>query len=259
MNRDEAKSILLLYRHGTADADDPQIAAALAVARNDAELADWLEMHCAKQVVLSEKLRRITVPAGLKEQIISERSKKQPVVSENVVPVSFWQRKITPFQLAAVLFLAALLATLWLNRGERDDTLAIYQNQMAGVALRGYGMDVTTNDAVTIRAYLAKNRAPADFVLPRALQQVSLAGCAIEGWQDVKVAMVCFRTSLAAPDASSDLWLFVVNRSAVKKLPAGNEPKFSQVNQMATVTWIEGDKLYLLGMVGDAATLKKYL
>ena len=32
MNRDEAKNILLLYRPGTADAEDPQIAEALALA-----------------------------------------------------------------------------------------------------------------------------------------------------------------------------------------------------------------------------------
>ena len=33
MNRDEAKTILLLYRPGTADADDPEFAAALALAK----------------------------------------------------------------------------------------------------------------------------------------------------------------------------------------------------------------------------------
>ena len=62
MNRDEAKSILLLYRHGTADADDPQIAEALALAEHDPELKDWLVEHCARQIVLREKFRQIPVP-----------------------------------------------------------------------------------------------------------------------------------------------------------------------------------------------------
>ena len=35
MNRDEAKTILLLYRPGTADAGDPEISAALALAKQD--------------------------------------------------------------------------------------------------------------------------------------------------------------------------------------------------------------------------------
>ena len=38
MNRDEAKIILLLYRPGTADAGDPEVAEALTLAKNDPEL-----------------------------------------------------------------------------------------------------------------------------------------------------------------------------------------------------------------------------
>src|SRR5580692_823989 len=74
MNRDEAKDILQLYRQHTADAQDPQVAAALELARRDPELAGWLEMHCAREFVLSEKFRQIPVPEGLKEQIISEHA-----------------------------------------------------------------------------------------------------------------------------------------------------------------------------------------
>ena len=74
MNRDEAKTILLLYRPGTADADDPQIAEALALAKQDPELTRWLVEHCARQETLRAEFRQITVPAGLKEQIISEQA-----------------------------------------------------------------------------------------------------------------------------------------------------------------------------------------
>jgi len=130
---------------------------------------------------------------------------------------------------------------------------------MAGIALRGYAMDVTTNDLSMIRDHLAQNQAPSDFVLPPKLAQVSLAGCAVEGWQDVKVSMICFRTSAAAPEAGSDLWLFVVDRAAVRNMPEGGAPKFAQVNRLMTATWVQGDKLYYLGTAGDAKTLQKYL
>jgi len=49
MNHNEAKDILLLYRPGTADVADPQIAEALALAQRDAELARWFGEHCARQ------------------------------------------------------------------------------------------------------------------------------------------------------------------------------------------------------------------
>ena len=103
MNRDEAKSILLLYRHGTADADDPQVAGALALAEQDQELKDWLVRHCARQFVLRERFRQIPMPAALKEQIISEQAVREKMI--------FWPLKYA-YALAAVAALVLLVALL---------------------------------------------------------------------------------------------------------------------------------------------------
>jgi hypothetical protein len=256
VNRDEAKSILLLYRPGLADVADPQMAEALALAGRDPELKAWLAEHDARQSVLREKFRQITAPAGLKEQIISEQA-----ASDKIIP--FWHRKISlapALAVVAVILLSVALASLWFaNHPGKDDTLAVYQDQMAGIALRGYAMDLMTNDPAPVRAYLAQNHAPADFVLPENLKPAELVGCAVEGWQDVKVAMICFRSSHARPDAASDLWLFVVDRAAVKKSSAGPVPQFSAVNRLMTATWISGDKLSFLGTTGDAQAIQQYL
>lgn len=256
MNRDEAKSILLLYRPGTADAANPEIAAALALAGQDPQLKDWLAEHCARQLVINDQFRQITAPAGLKEQIISEQAAK-----DKLVP--FWRRRVSLAQtmtVVAVVLLSGVLASFWFaNRPEPDDTLAVYQDQMTEIARRGYGMDMLTNDPVPIRAYLAQNHAPADFVLPEKLKQASLVGCAIEGWQDVKVSLICFRSSNAAPNVSNDTWLFVVDRASVKKLSAGPVTQFSSINGLVTATWTQGDKLYFLGTTGDAQAIKQYL
>jgi hypothetical protein len=240
----------LLYRHGTADADDPQIAEALALAEGDPELKDWMVIHCARQFVVREKFRQIGAPAGLKEQIISEQA-----AQENL------HRSRKKFALTAVAAVLLLLASgsLWFSHRTRDDTLAIYQNQMAGVALRGYAMDVVTNDPAAIRTYLAQNHAPAEFVIPASLKQATLTGCAVEGWQGVKVSMICFRTRPAAPEVASDLWLFVVDRAAVKDSAVGTVPRFSQVNRLMTATWVQGDQLYFLGTTGDPQTIQHYL
>jgi hypothetical protein len=252
VNHDEAKNILLLYRHGTTDADDPQIAGALALAERDQELKDWLVKHCARQFVLREHFRRVSAPAGLKEQILSEQAAQEKMI--------YWRPK---FALAAVaaLVLLVTLTPFWFSHRGHDDTLAIYQNQMAGAALRGYAMDLTTNDPVQIRIYLAQNHAPSDFTWPETLkQEASLAGCAVEGWQGVKVSMICFRTAnVSVTGGQSNLWLFVVDRAAVRGSPAGTAPQFSKVNRLATATWTQGDKLYLLGTDGDEQALKKYL
>lgn len=249
MNANEAENILLLYRPGTADADDPQIATALALAKLDPELARWLEAHCARQLVIGEKFRSLPVPAGLKEQILSEHAAKgRPI---------FWRPHAWLAAAAAILLLGAL-AWFWFPKP--GDPLALYQDQMVSLALRGYAMDLQTNDPAQIRRYLAQRQSPSDYVLPAALQKTVVAGCAVANWQAAKVSMICFRTGQPlAPGAQSDLWLFVVDRTALD-LKAGSEvPQFSKISRLITATWTQGDKLYLLGTEGDAQTLRQYL
>lgn len=251
MNRDEAKTILLLYRPGTADADDPQIAGALGLAKQDPELTRWLVEHCARQEALRAGFRQITAPAGLKEQIISEQAAQEKVI--------FWRQRAV---LAAAAVVAALvvLAPLWFQHRENEETFAIYRSRMAGVALRSYTMDLATNNPAQVRAYLAQNHAPSDYVLPTPLGKTAVTGCAIEGWLGAKVSMICFRTGKPLPQGQqSDLWLFVIDRSTVKNAPPMGSRQFVQVNKLMTVTWTQGDTLYVLGMEGDEQTLQQYL
>jgi uncharacterized membrane protein YbaN (DUF454 family) len=251
VNRDEAKTILLLYRPGTTDAGDPEIAAALALAKQDPELTRWLVEHCARQETLRAGFRKITAPAGLKEQIISEQVAHEKIMS--------W-RPNAMLAAAAVVAVLVVLASLWFPHRGNEETFAIYRSRMAGVALRGYTMDLATNNPAQVRAYLAQNHAPADYVLPAPLEKTAVTGCAIEGWQGAKVSMVCFRTGKPLPPGQqSDLWLFVIDRSTVKNAPPADSRRFVRVNKLMTVTWTQGGKLYVLGMEGDEQTLRQYL
>jgi uncharacterized membrane protein YbaN (DUF454 family) len=251
MNRDEAKTILLLYRPGTADAGDPETAAALALAKKDPELTRWLVEHCARQEALRAGFRKITAPAGLKEQIISEQAAHEKML--------FWRPRAV-LAVAAVIAALVVLTPLWFQHRGKDDTYAIWRSRMVGVALRGYVMDLVTNNPAQIQGYLARNQAPADYVLPAPLAKTAMTGCAIESWQGAKVSMVCFRTGKPLPPGQqSDLWLFVIDRSRVKDAPPAGSRQFVRVNKLMTMTWTQGDKLYVLGMEGDEQTLQQYL
>jgi hypothetical protein len=250
MTRDDAKNILLLYR-GAVDAADPQIAEALALAKQDAELARWFSEHCARQETLRAKFRQIPVPAGLKEQIISEQAAREKIV--------VWRRNVV-LAAAATIVAVFVLATLWLRPPANDNTLAIYRSRMVGAALRGYAMDLATNNPDQIRAYLKQNNAPSDYVLPASLQKVAVTGCAIESWQGTKVSMICFRTGKPLPPGEqSDLWLFVVDRTLVKNAPPVGTPQLAKVNQLVTAAWVQGKRLYLLGTKGDDQTIRRFL
>jgi hypothetical protein len=253
VNRDEAKTILLLYRPGTTDADDPQIAVALDLAKQDPELTSWLVEHCARQEAVRAGFRKIIAPAGLKEQIISEQAAQEKITT--------WRRNAIFAAAAAAVVALAALSPLWFQHRGNEETFAIYRSRMAGVALRGpYLMDLATNDPAVIRTFLAQKQAPADYALPMPLEKTAVTGCAIEDWQGAKVSMICFRTGKPLPPGQqSDLWLFVIDRSTVKNAPPIGSRQFVQVNKLMTVTWTQGDKLYVLGMEGDEQTLRQYL
>ncbi|MDE3099459.1 MAG: hypothetical protein KGJ88_08285 [Verrucomicrobiota bacterium] len=254
MNHDQAKNILLLYRPGMADADDSQVAEALALARRDPELGRWFEEHCARQEAIRLKFRQITVPEALKEQIISEQAafSRRKAIREKIVAVAAVA--------AIVVSLITLAPFLLPHRTTVDNTVIAYENRMVGVALRGYDMDLKTNDPALIQAYLAKNGAPADYHLSAALRKAALTGCAIEGWRNAKVSMICFRTGRPLrPGQQSDLWLFVVDRASVKNAPPPGPPKIAAVNRLITAVWTRGARLYLLGTEGNARAIRQFL
>jgi hypothetical protein len=251
VNLSEAKSILIRHRPGTADAEDPQVAEALALAETNPELARWLEAQSAQQTTLRARFRQITPPAGLKEQILSEHAAdKRPLSNRS----RLW------LAAAALLLLLGVPAIFWPPRSLPDNSFTYYQNEMVRRALGGYAMDLKTTDVAIIEAHLAGHHAPAGLALSAPLQTAALVGCAAGDWQGAKVSLVCFRTGKPLETgAEADLWLFVVDRKAVNHAPDTSKPKFAKVNRLITASWTAGGKLYLLGTKGEEPDLKKYL
>jgi hypothetical protein len=244
--------ILILFRPGTADEQDPAFGEALALTQSDAVLAEWFKEHCAGYLALRGKFQDIEIPPGLKEQIISERGIQWPFLQR------YW---------GALLATAAVVAVLvnvemnpWWLGGASANNHADYLKNVAELIQVAYAMNLETNDQVKIRAFLAKNNAPADFVFPGGLQKTELAGCAITLWQSSQVSMICFKTGRPLKAGSkSDLWLFVANRGAVADSPKPGRMDYEHVDAAATVSWSDDTHTYVLAAVGDDAVLKKYV
>jgi len=245
VNREEAKRILELYRPGTADARDPEIASALDQERGDAELQRWFEQHCALQRTLRRKFRDLPVSAGLKASILAQRKIVRPEV---------WWRNPVWLAAAAAIVLLAGVASVWF-RPRGPDRFTEYRARMVSTALRvgTYQMSIVTNDMAPVRQFMAARGAPADYRLTRGLGELSLTGGDSLRWRGHPVSMVCFDRG-----DKQMLYLFVLPRTALKD-PPPSVPELAKVNKLLTASWTEGDKAYLLAGPEEADFSRKYL
>lgn len=236
-----------------SDERDPEVAEALKLCQQDAQLAAWFENHRAVQSALRARFRALPVPEGLREQILSEYKPR--------LTTSWWRRPAV-LATAAIVVLVVSLGSIWysLPRPARQEiNFSAYRNRMVRTVVAAYRMDLETNDVARIRAYLAKKQAHGDYELPKKLAQTQTVGCGALTWQGKPVAMVCFRTGKPmAPGEKSDLFLFVIDRQDLSEPPPAAAPVFAKVSAMSTVTWTASNKVYLLAGF-DAADLKQRL
>jgi len=110
MNTSQAKEKLLLYRERIDDAD-PRFQEALAQARRDPELAEWLreQMNCYDAI--RSKLREVEPRSDLAEKIVRNQ------------PIPFRRDWTQMLKLAAAIILSAgitaIAMTLWQRDGHR--------------------------------------------------------------------------------------------------------------------------------------------
>ena len=243
MTPSQAKEILALYRPGTADAEDPQVVAAVGLARQDPELARWFERHCAFQNAMLSKFRQIEVPVHLKAALLAQQKIIRPPI--------WWQRPVWLSAAAAVvLFLG--VAAIWLKPAN-PDRFANFQARMVSTALREYRMDLVTNDMRQLRQFIAGQGAPSEYQLTKGLEKLQLTGGGCLQWRSHPVAMVCFNRG-----DDQMLFLFVMNRSALKDPPA-ETPQVSKITQLQTVSWSQGEYAYVLAGPQEPQFLRKYL
>jgi hypothetical protein len=247
VNSAEAKEILLLYRPGTADPAEPQMAEALELARQEPELGRWFEQHRAYQKAMRARFRQIEVPAHLRTSLLMQKPTPQALIA----PQARWRSPVWLTAVAAVVLLLGLVG-VWL-KPRPADRFANFQSRMVSAAQREYRMDLVTNDMQQIRQFMASRGAPADYDVTRGLARLQLTGGGRLTWRSKPVTMVCFDRG-----DKQMLFLFVLKRSAVKD-PPPETPQLAKVREMFTASWTRGDNTYVLAGPEEVEFVKKYL
>lgn len=244
MDSQQAKEILVGYRHGTDDAADPFFSEALQAVERDPVLRKWFEQQRYIDAGLRDKFSKIDVPENLCASILEK---------QKVVPFHVWWKK--PAWIAAAAGVVLLVTASALLLGSRPSpALLAYRKAMVDFALHGYNMDMKTSDDAQLRQAFGQKHWPGDYRLPEPLALVRLEGGAALTWSGHKVNMLCFRTT-----EKRSLWLFVIDRTALPDAPADKKTKFATIEGLTAMMWSDGGKTYMLTGEVEPDSLKKLL
>ena len=241
MNSAEAKRILVACPPGREDLSDAEIAAALQQVRRDPELQQWWERQREFHRAMQDSFRKSPVPAALRSRIAART---------NIIRPAWWRRPAVWAAAAAIVFLVSL-TVLW-QRSSPEASFQTFRSRMVGTVLRQYAM-VEIRDMAQIRQYLATNNAPSDYVLPSRLAELPAMGAGVLSWQGERASMVCLDSG-----AQGTLFLFIVDKTSVKR-PPRDRPEFAQVNRLATMSWTQDGKAYVLAGHGGRDWLQQFL
>jgi hypothetical protein len=242
MKSEEAKAILKAYRPGGEDAADPLFAAALEQANKDPALARWLAEQRSFDAAFISAVKSIAVPRELKASLLTE---------PKVIPLPLWRGWPVRLAAAAVLVSLVALSVFWLKRTSTD--FSDYRTEIVEASWdKSPHLDHNTATLREAQQWLDQQRAHGDFTLPAGLGEFQAYGCRVLEWRGQKVSFVCLL------DGMKHLHLFVIDSQAVRNLPPPSLPDFENCAGWKTISWSQGDKLYVLTGMNYLSFIKKY-
>ncbi len=246
MNRQEAKFILRAYRHSGQDADDPQFAEALEMAKHDPELAAWFSTESLIDSGLQQKVvAAIPIPPDLKRRLLAAKQVIRPVV--------WWRRREWLTAAALILLLSCLAALLMARRPAarladlRQFAVQASRQEAEHVALRQDNLE-------QIRQWLFEHQGSADFVLPAGLLGLSPMGCRVLEWQERKVSLICFGI-----DGGKHVDLYIITQAAWADAELDSKPQPAKAKDFPTLAWSIGKKTYVLACADAGIDLSTVL
>jgi hypothetical protein len=245
MNREEAQFILHAYRASGEDAHDPQFEEALALVRNDPELARWFAREQALDTAIAERIHCVPLPPDLTTQLLLGR--------KVICPRPWWRKPAWIAAAASVALLISAASLLWLHRNAETD-FASFRGTMIEASLdMKKHIDVMGLDADELKQWLIENHGHPGFVLPPVLASKGIMGCKVLEWHGHRVTLLCLKFGGKHVD------IFVVNESDLPRVSVGAAPVFASERGMTTARWRREGKIYFLAGNIPESELKQLL
>jgi hypothetical protein len=240
MDNQEAKFILKAYRSNGADAGDPIFAQALEQAKNDPTLADWLRREQAFDRAVAAKMTGITVPAGLRQAILTGGKISR-------APVAAW-RQPSWIGLAAAIVVLLSVGLYWM-RFSPSAQMGQFATFAAEDLLHGrHGGHGQPTEAA--QAALGNTAIPLSAGLPVDFNTLKQTGCRTLSFAGHDVLEICFRRQ------SAEVHLYVMRRA---DYPTMERPLIGQNKGLATAMWGDPQNLYVAVSRAGTSVLKSFL
>lgn len=244
MNTQQAKFILQGYRPNGADAGDANFAEALAQARLDPVLGQWLAREQALDRAISAKLAVVPAPAGLRESILAGGR-----VSDTTQR-SWWQH---PALMATAAGFAVLLAAglaLWPKPVVANTALADFAlgDTLAGSHGGGQG-----EETAALQAMLSQPTIRIGYQLPVDFKTLRAVGCRTAKFEGHDVLEVCFKRDGA--------WFhcYIAQRADFPALATAVAPVMLDKGGASAAMWADSSHLYVVVSKSGQAALTKLL
>ena len=253
MTAEDAKFILASYRPLSGDADDQHFQEALAVMEENSELKEWFEQEMELSSALTEKLGEIEVPVELRADILAGARVSAETVSKVNLPKRRWPKVLA---IAACLAITGAGIFLWKNHWSPSgpETMVAYRQDMGAYMDRVFLLDYQSKNLGDVKAWLASKHGFTNYTVPAALAGRPSVGCEVIEWHGRKAYLICF-------DVDGELvHLFTMPDGIdLEGCPPDATPLFAQVDQWATSSWREDDRLCLVTTEGDEKFLRQAL
>lgn len=243
MTRDEAKLILGIYRHNTADALDPFFAQALEMAEADPELAAWFAEELDFDEVVAGSLHgKIAPPEEFRGNLAAPTPRFQMVPRGKVAAL-----------LAAAAVITFLASWLWLAPSAQRHAISNFREEMVAFVSIDPPLALDSGDREEIHAWLRKSAGLGDISFPPGTEHLKPIGCRVLDFRGYPVALVCFFRR-----DEKLVHLLVVSRDAFPPGKISRKPIFATRGSWMAATWMEGGKVRMLATEGNRAALERY-
>lgn len=241
MNTTEAKFILQACRPDGQDAEDQRFAEALAQAKQDPVLGEWLARERAFDTEVAAKLRGVQPPDGLRAAILAgaRMSRPQP-----------WWRQSRVFALAASVVLVCGLAATWLLRSPAGDGEQLALGVMAEMSSPAHH-PVVFGGSGQLHELLASASTRLAGGLPLDFAQLKDEGCRSLKIAGHDVLEVCFERG------GNGFHLYVARGADFPGTDTPGTPIFREQSRLASVSWRDGRHTYVLVTDGGADSLRR--